>query len=166
MGEQHLPTLGHLRVLVGYLGEGSRFDWWHTSFFDSSSKAFLTPTFPKTTLLAQIHGVTEAARLIHDEHLSVGCYHLFRLPEEVEEDLHHLFLTGETDAIILESTRDKETALKVLNELGERSTSTREGPIAIGRINDLYSKDLIDSMAGAYCSAFSQKLMTYPYLCR
>ena len=44
--------------------------------------------------LAQYHGVSEAARRVHDEHLSVGSFHLFRLPEEMEQDLHALLQAG------------------------------------------------------------------------
>ena len=57
--------------------------------------------FSKTSRLAQYHGVLEAARRLHDEHLSVGSYHLFRLPEEVEQDLHALVqtITGEELAV-------------------------------------------------------------------
>ena len=39
--------------------------------------------FPRTSHVAKYHGVAEAARLVHDESLSVGSYHLFRLPEEL-----------------------------------------------------------------------------------
>ncbi len=88
------PTLLELRLLVGFLGERAQFGWWPTGFYDASSRLFLEPVFAKTSRLAQYHGVVEAARLLHDEHLSVGSYHLFRMPEEIEQDLHSLLLSG------------------------------------------------------------------------
>ena len=77
-----------LRIVVGYLGESAQYAWWSTSFYEPSSRLFLEPVFSKTSQVAQYHGVIEAARRLHDEHLSTGSYHLFRLPEELEQDLH------------------------------------------------------------------------------
>src|SRR5664280_937787 len=78
----YLPTLLQIRLLVGFLGERAQFAWWPTAFYDPSSQLFLAPVFSKTSQLAQYHGVTEAARLLHDEHLNVGSYHLFRFPKK------------------------------------------------------------------------------------
>jgi hypothetical protein len=85
-----LPTdIAADEAAVGFLGERAQFAWWPTAFYEPSSRnLFLEPVFSKTSRLAQYHGVLEAARRLHDEHLSVGSYHLFRLPEEVEQDLH------------------------------------------------------------------------------
>ena len=88
MNQPHLNNVLAMRCLVGYLGERAQFAWWPTAFYEPSSRLFLEPVFAKTSRLAQYHGVIEAARRLHDEHLSVGSYHLFRLPEEVEQDLH------------------------------------------------------------------------------
>ena len=90
MTESNLPTLLQMRLLVGLLGERTQFGWWPTRFYEASNRLFLEPVFSKTSRLAQYHGVLEAARRLHDEHLSVGSYHLSRLPEEVEQDLHAL----------------------------------------------------------------------------
>ena len=84
----YLLRMLNLRLIVGYLGERSQFGWWATAFFDASSRAFPEPVFVKTRHLAKYHGVVEAARQLHDGHLSVAAYHLFRLPEELEQDLH------------------------------------------------------------------------------
>lgn len=74
MKESYLSTLLQMRLLVGFLGERAQFGWWPTSFHEASSRLFLEPVFSKTSKLAQYHGVLEAARRIHDEHLSVGSY--------------------------------------------------------------------------------------------
>ncbi|MEI6263193.1 MAG: BrxE family protein, partial [Deltaproteobacteria bacterium] len=71
-----------MRLLVGYLGEKDQFNWWPTTFICSFSNLFLSPVFPRTTLLSQYHGILEAARRLHDERIGVGSvFHLFRLPE-------------------------------------------------------------------------------------
>ena len=90
MKDDSLPTWLYLRLLVGYLGERAQGAWWPTAFYEPSGRLFLEPVFGKTARLAQYHGVLEAARRLHDDHLSVGRYHLFRLPEEVEQNLHGL----------------------------------------------------------------------------
>jgi len=82
MKESYLSTLLQMRLLVGFLGERAQFGWWPTSFNEASSRLFLEPVFSKTSRLAQYHGVLEAARRLHDEHLSVGSYHLFRVPRK------------------------------------------------------------------------------------
>ena len=88
MNASTLAQIVRLRLLVGFLGERSQFNWWPSAFFISSSSAFLSPIFTKTAFTAQYHGVKEAASRVHDEHIGVGkVYHLFRLPETVEQTL-------------------------------------------------------------------------------
>src|SRR5690606_19463731 len=88
MNHSSMLSLLELRTLVDVLEERAQCDWWPTALYEASSRLFLETVFTKTYRLAQYHGVLEAARRLHDEHLSVGSYHLFRLPEEVEQDLH------------------------------------------------------------------------------
>ena len=95
MSASYLATLLQIRLLVGYLGERAQFAWWPTAFYEPSSQLFPAPVFSKTPQFAQYHGVTEAARLLHDEHLNVGSYHLFRFPEEVEQDSKRRFTNRE-----------------------------------------------------------------------
>lgn len=149
-----------LRTLVGFLGEQSQFAWWPTKFFEASSRLFLEPVFAKTSMLAQYHGVLEAARRLHDEHLSVGSYHLFRLPEEVEQDLHIALQSGAA----LPVTLSREGALAKLTQLAAGNTPVGVGPIAVGDIKDLRTPALLAAIAGAYSSAFAQGAKSYPYL--
>lgn len=153
-----------MRLLVGYLGERSQFAWWPTMFYDSSSRLFLEPVFSKTSKMAQYHGVLEAARRLHDEHLSVGSYHLFRLPEEIEQDLHTL-VQSEDSMLSEQAHRSKEVALEALQRLATPSTgSLNVGPTAIGNIKDIDSSDTLRAIADAYLTAFSHNAKTYPYL--
>src|SRR5882672_6241718 len=99
MSQAHLPTLLQLRLHVGFLGERAQCNWWPTAFYEASSRLFLEPVFSKTSRLTQYHAVAEAARRLHDEHLNVGSYHLFRLPEEIEQDLHSLTLGSDGEKI-------------------------------------------------------------------
>jgi hypothetical protein len=90
-----IESLAALRTLVGFLGEREQFAWWPSAFFAPGSQAFLLPLFARTRLLAQCNGVTQAAALVHDDRIGVGqVYHLFRLPEDMEQAIHR-FLNDE-----------------------------------------------------------------------
>jgi hypothetical protein len=164
MKESYLSTLLQMRLLVGFLGERAQFGWWPTSFNEASSRLFLEPVFSKTSRLAQYHGVLEAARRLHDEHLSVGSYHLFRMPEEIEQDLHALVLSPVGEEIFTKIPLKKEEALEAVRHLCPTDARVSEGPTAVGSIKDIDSPDALQAIAGAYLSAFSRNAQTYPYL--
>ena len=164
MKESYLPTLLQMRMLVGFLGERAQCAWWPTAFYEESSKLFLEPVFSKTSRLAQYHGVLEAARRLHDEHLSVGSYHLFRLPEEVEQDLHAIVQSSAREELANSAPQGKEAALDELKRLAATSSSSNVGPTAVGSVKDLDSSDTLKAIAAAYLSAFTQNAKTYPYL--
>lgn len=164
MKESYLPTLLQMRMLVGFLGERAQCAWWPTAFYEASSRLFLEPVFSKTSRLAQYHGVLEAARRLHDEHLSVGSYHLFRLPEEVEQDLHAIVQSSVGEELSSQSSQSKEAALQALKRLSAKNGTSGVGPAAVGNINDLDSTDTLKAIAAAYLSAFTQNVKTYPYL--
>ena len=166
MTRSYLPTLLRLRLLVGFLGERAQFAWWPTAFYEPSSRLFLEPVFSKTSRLAQHHGVLEAARRLHDEHLSVGTYHLFRLPEETEQDLHTMLQSSAADGFVSQVPTSKEAALDSLRCLSGTGAPTSVGPTAVGNIKELDSDDALTAIASAYWSAFSQNFKTYPYLVR
>lgn len=160
----YLLKLLQMRLLVGFLGERAQYAWWPTAFYEASSRRFLEPVFSKTYRLAQYHGVLEAARRLHDEHLSVGSYHLFRLPEEVEQDLHAIVQGSMGEELSSQAPPSKEAALDALKRLAATNDTSSVGPTAVGSIKDLGSTNTLDAIATAYLSAFMQNAKTYPYL--
>lgn len=164
MKESYLSNLLQLRLLVGFLGERAQFEWWPTSFHETSSRLFLEPVFSKTSKLAQYHGVLEAARRLHDEHLSVGSYHLFRMPEEIEQDLHALVISPLGEEILGKLPQKKDEALEAIKHLCLEDVKVSEGPTAVGSIKDIDPPDALKAIAGAYVSAFSRNARSYPYL--
>lgn len=164
MQNKRLIALLRLRLLVGYLGERAQYAWWPTAFYEASSPLFLEPVFSRTSRLAQYHGAVEAARLLHDEHLSVGSYQLFRLPEEIEQDLHSLVQRPEADEFALKEMRSKDAALGSLKDLAGAVLVTSIGPTAIGNIGDLDAPNTVQAFAAAYLSAFRRDAKAYPYL--
>lgn len=159
----HIAAILRIRLLVGFLGERVQFDWWPTSFFEPSSRLFLEPVFSRTARLAQYHGVVEAARRLHDEHLNVGSYHVFRLPEESEQDLHALALQGTQGSILGAELQSKEGVLEALRTEAGSKGRHRVGPVAIGKITDLASAGVLASAAGIYLAAFESHSKAYPY---
>lgn len=164
MNGSYISILLQMRVLVGFLGERTQFAWWPTAFYEASSRLFLEPVFSKTSRLAQYHGVLEAARRLHDEHLSVGSYHLFRLPAEVEQDLHAILQSSAGEELASQAPQDKKAALDALKRLAATSRTTTVGPMAVGSIKDIESTDTLKAIAAAYLSSFTQNTKAYPYL--
>lgn len=157
-------TLLQLRVVIGYLGEDSAHRWWRTEFFEKASESFLAPVFSKTIFSARYHGVVEAARLVHDANLSSGSCHLFRLPEEVEQDLDGLLQDSELCSYIMNSVTTADAAKDFLAEMANGARSGSVGPVAVGQIANLQSDDILRSFASVYLEAFSGNIRAYPYL--
>jgi hypothetical protein len=160
----YLSTILKLRLLVGFLGERAQFDWWSTSFYGDYSLRSLEFVTPKTSFLAQYYGVLEAARILHDEHLNVGSYHLFRLPEEVEQDLHTLMQDNIRNDFVQHLPQDKETAIEALSGLSGEKLSSIVGPVAIGKVDQLDTDATLRAIASGYFSAFTHNTKIYPYL--
>jgi hypothetical protein len=157
-----LSLLLKVRLLVGFLGERAQFGWWPTAFYEASGRLFLEPVFPKTTRLAQYHGVIEAARRVHDEHLSVGSYHLFRLPEEMEQDLHALLQAEPDNLFSAGFCQDKSVALDDLRSVASDAKSNVSGPVSIGKVEEINNH--IQKIAAVYHSAFNSGAPSFPYL--
>jgi hypothetical protein len=164
MAAPFLPTLMKMRILVGYLGESANYNWWPTSLYSPTSRSFLEPVFVKTHRAARYHGVVEAARRVHDEHLNVGTYHLFRLPEETEQQLHSLALSGEKDVFESSMLQSQSNALEALHQLAGAKELSAVGPTALGGLHELGSPQTIAGFARVYIGAFKANTKAYPYL--
>jgi hypothetical protein len=157
-----LSLLLKVRLLVGFLGERAQFGWWPTAFYEASGRLFLEPVFPKTARLAQYHGVIEAARRVHDEHLSVGSFHLFRLPEEMEQDLHALLQAEPEHLFSAGFCQDKSVALDDLRNVASDAKTNVAGPVSIGKVEEINNH--IQKIAAVYHSAFNSDAPSFPYL--
>lgn len=165
MTEELTGKVLRLRLTIGALGERCRPAWWSTQFSDPTALAFLSPVVPRSVAAARYHGMVAAARLVHDEHLSAGCFHLFRLPEETEQDLHQLALRLESESWSrwVDST---DQALDWLRETAARSRADGDGPVLIsGAVDDL-SDAMLASVGSVYTRAFLNQSKAYPYWTR
>jgi hypothetical protein len=152
-----------MRLLVGYLGEKYQFNWWPTTFIGPSSNLFLSPVFPRTTLLSQYHGILEAARRVHDERIGVGSvFHLFRLPEVREQELHGILSDGRS-SLSMESFASRDAALAALQKIADGDTSASEGPVKLGSAQEILTSNGIRDISRSYTAAFTQGVKCYPY---
>ena len=157
-----LQDLACLRAAVGYLGEKEQFNWWPSSFFGPGSSAFLTPVFSRTALLARLTAVTTAAARLHDEFIGVGSnWHLFRLPEDLEQDLHAFYAGAANAERLNEITKAPEAALAYLQQVQMPAPSV--GPKHMGGIEDLRTAAAWQAVAAYYVAAFVGNGRTYPY---
>lgn len=155
-------TLAELRVLVGCLGEQSP-AWWSSKFFEQTAQAFLEPVFGRSVRQAQYQGVTEAAGLVHDEHIGVGrICHLFHMPERLEQAAADVIADPDSAGVIFKNTQEPELARTRLGEMASAKTAAA-GPIVVGDVGQDVS-DALAAMAGLYLDAFRQGIRTFPYL--
>jgi hypothetical protein len=154
--------LALIRLTVGYLGEQGQPRWWTSQFFAPTSKAFLAPITPRTVLLAQYHGIVQAAARVHDEHVGLGqVHHLFRLPEDLEHGIHSAL---HDDRVVRSASgllNDPTTALTFLQQ--DREGPGPEGPVLVGNTQSLRTAATWKAVAGRYARAFEGGVRVYPY---
>ncbi len=164
MGINLLERLSLYRVAIGYLGEREQFGWWQSSFFTQGSSAFLSPLFSRTQLLAQCNGVTRAAALVHDERIGIGnVYHLFRLPEEMEQGIHQLLHEAKLVEQTQEIITNKASALEYLRKESIIQDQVGVGPTRVGVIRELRNDETWRIVAGLYCVSFEKQIEILPY---
>ena len=160
-----VERLAKLRLIIGYLGEREQFGWWQSSFFTQGNNAFLFPLFSQTQILAQCNGVTHAAALVHDERIGIGhVYHLFRLPEEIEQGIHKSLHEPALFQSVQKNITKSEMALDFLRKLTGPQLPTEVGPIRVGTIVALRDINSWQKVAGAYLYAFDHNVQIFPYL--
>lgn len=163
MTTQQLNHLALLRGAVGFLGEQATLPWWTSSFCGNNGKAFLAPVFPRTYIHAQYQGVISAAALVHDDRIGVGnAFHLFRLPEAIEQalqtitrDVHSLFLS--------DVMKDVDVAKQFLRENGSSAQKISQGPIKIGPLAVLRDASVWKNVAAFYINGFESHQETFPF---
>ena len=164
MGESLACQLAALRAIVGFLGERASSPWWKSGFFGISSQAFLAPTFPRTVLAARCHGVREAACRVHDEAIGTGrVYHLFRLPEELEQSGHRCLFDGSAQRLLEDAVSVPEKALEYLRRCAVTVSAGGTGPRHVGAVDGMRTFDRWKTVAGFYLYGFDNGKMVLPY---
>ena len=156
-----ITQLIRLRTIIGYLGEKEQHNWWPSSFFSAASSAFLEPVFSRTQALARVTGVSRAASRVHDEYIGVGAvYHLFRLPEGLEQRIV-AHMQQEQDQV--EAPAAREEALAWLREYAAGTPIATVGPVRVGDVQQLQDEESWRAVAALYLYAFEMDARIYPY---
>ena len=156
-----INQLIQLRAYIGFLGEKDQYNWWPSSFYSATSAAFLSPVFSRTQNLARLSGVARAASRVHDEFIGVGAvYHLFRLPERLEQRIV-TSIQQEPDAI--KAPADKDEALIWLKGHSDVAPSPAIGPVHVGNVEQLQNGTSWRVALGYYLAAFDTGERSYPY---
>lgn len=165
MNNNELTLLVRIRLIVGYLGEHSEPKWWPSSFFASRSQAFLIPVFGKTSFMVQYYGVKESATRVHDEHIGIGrgVYHLFRLPEAIEQQLHNILINPEIKIQSASELSAENTALNTLEGIVKTNIKKTDGPIRVGSQKDIENIKAWQTVAGHYYHTFLNNNKTFPF---
>lgn len=164
MNIELINRIAALRVTVGFLGEKDQAGWWASSFFGSGSSAFLSPLFPRTEFLAQCNGAFTAASLKHDERIGVGqVYHLFRLPEDIEQGIHRILQSQEDIEQLKQNILSRESALAFLNREKLKSKQNDIGPTHVGAISKLRDLSIWALVGVKYAAGFESRSEIYPY---
>ena len=160
----NINALSMLRAVVGYMGERARAGWWQTGFFSTGSQVFLEPVFTRTTLLAQCTGVSQAAALVHDKRIGVGrVYHLFRLPEDMEQDMTGAWKSQDVIEQVNTFMQTPEKAMSYLKSQASGSATDDLGPVFVGRPEQLHDDQIWRAVASIYTTAFEQGDQRFPY---
>lgn len=159
-----LATLAQLRAAVGFLGERDQHGWWQSTFLSAGSKPFLAPVFGRTLALAQCAGVTQAAALVHDERIGVGrVFHLFRLPEDMEQGIHRALRDPKVAQQIAPIVVSQDAALAYLQSEARSTTGAGVGPTRVGEASELRERKPWRAVAAQYAHAFATQAQVYPY---
>ena len=151
--------LAKLRICVAFLGEKDQQNWWSSSFLSEVGKTFLKPVFPKTTLLARVTGASTAARVTHDKHIGLGnVFHLFRLPENLENEIFHAL---KNEPSILDNIKSEDNAYASLQSMANGDIAQSVGPLLLSQVE--VNQTAISHMAAVYLMGYKNNQNVYPY---
>lgn len=164
MSADEMEALATLRAAVGLLGEKEQQGWWGCAFFSKSAATFLAPLFPRTQFLSQANGVTAAAALLHDDRIGVGqVFHLFRLPEDMEQSIQRTLMEESAARRISQNVLSAELALQWLRDFAGTKGKASTGPLRVGDLEDLCSLAKWKKAASIYTQAFESQHQSFPY---
>lgn len=162
----HLLAI-RLRALISTLGESSNPVWWKTEFMNETGLRFLERLYPRTFVRAAVHATGRAACEVHDRTVGrVGVYHLFRLPESLEVEIHKTPPSEDDDFFkSFRSCLSQQDNLLEMLALHCEDTGLKAdaGPKRIGTAWDATTIEGLVTAATVYRNAFKQGKQAFPY---
>ena len=165
---QHLALLIlRLRAVVLALGESVSPAWWNSELMNETGLRFLERLYPRTAFGAAVQAAGKAATDAHDRAVGrVGVYHLFRLPESLEIELHQVspHLTDDFFSKLRNALKQPEDLMELLASMcdGEEAEAA-PGAKRIGTDSDLMTMAALRKTAAVYHTAFARKKPGFPY---
>lgn len=164
MSRHSVADILALRFAVGYLGERGQNDWWPSGFLAATAQPFLRPVFGTAVLGAQYHGACEAARRVHDDRIGIGkVFHLFRLPDTVENDLFERLTASSEKPEFAGFFSSVDAAKAKLTEIGGDPAEISPGPRRVGETDAIEESASIAKLAACYLAAFNGEIRCFPY---
>ncbi|MCH7912320.1 MAG: BrxE family protein [Deltaproteobacteria bacterium] len=165
--ERQSGALLHLRVLVLTLGEAPHAKWWRTQFLTETGLRFLERLYPRTYGASAVQAAGAAARILHDSSIGRGgVYHLFRLPDSLEQRIHSLMLGGNAETIVTELKPvlgDRVALQERLSAFATDTVEAQNGPQRLGNSLDLERPKIVEKIAAVYTQAFQKNERVFPY---
>jgi hypothetical protein len=164
---RHIFTI-RLRALVLALGETADPAWWKTEFMNETGLRFLERLYPRTPVRAALHAAGRAACEAHDKAVGrVGVYHLFRLPDSLESEMHAAQSSEDEEFInqFRSCLGRSDDLLDMLSKLctGPPAKGVAAGPKRIGSASDAAGIDALGTAASIYHEAFKRGKPAFPY---
>jgi hypothetical protein len=162
-GELAVTRIAALRLAVGLLGEREGAGWWTSAFLSPTSTSFLSPVFGGNTLQSRYQGVLEAAKRVHDERIGVGhVFHLFRLPESIEQRLFESIQSGGVSDLAI-TISSPESAKATLQSSVTKAIVAKSGPALMALPEAIETAGWISEAASLYSAAFGAGVQCFPY---
>ena len=156
-GNKLLSDFLVLRWAVAVLGSKSNSNWWPCDFLSEHGLAATEYNFQRSAFAAAVTSTAAAARLHHDEKIGkarVG--HLFRFTFAMERAIHQIL-----------QTKSQEFSMKkpmaAIEELAEGEIDSPEGPVQVGKLDDIFTRQGLIELARHYHSAFRSGRVILPY---
>jgi len=162
----HLLAI-RLRALISALGESSNPVWWKTEFMNETGLRFLERLYPRTSVRAAVHAAGRVACEVHDKTVGrVGVYHLFRLPESLEVEMHKTAPSEDDDFFkrFRLCLSQQDNLLEMLAQHCEDTgLKAAAGPKRIGTASDATTIEGLVTATSVYRNAFKQGKQAFPY---
>lgn len=146
-----------LRLQVAYAGETSTPAWWPTTCLTPDADLDFKHLFADAAPAVAWQLSSQAACQAHDKWLSGMDYHLFRLPEGLEEAIYH------TGLQLPVAQAQQWLAEKSLLGTGTVGTDPTTGPQRLGSSADLLSGAALAALRTCYEAAFQGGSQVFPY---
>lgn len=147
-----------LRLQVAYQGEQAPSPWWSTSCLSDDAELDFRALFGDAAPMVAWQISMQSACDEHDKRISGMDYHLFRLPEGLEEAIYHLGLRLPVN--IAQAWLDRKSELA---SFGGSSPLSVNGPQQVGDSTSLLDGTALTTLRNIYAQAFETNTQAYPY---